>query len=181
MIYKIISMIGRAWNRAIVAPIKKHAFGSCGKDVLIGSGMRIYGAENMFVGNHVGINVNATFLCTRAKVRINDHVMFGPNVTVITGSHRTDIVGRLMDSVRENEKLPENDQDIVFEGDNWIGAGATILKGVTVGRGAIVAAGAVVSVDVPPYSIVGGVPAKLIKMRFDGEELERHINMTNNV
>ena len=71
-------------------------------------------------------------------------------------------------------KLPENDQDVVFEGDNWIGMNTTILKGVTIGRGCIVAAGAVVNKSTPPYTIVGGVPAKVLKMRFTPEQIKIH-------
>ena len=56
--------------------------------------------------------------------------------------------------------------NIEIEDDVWIGYGATIMSGVHIGQGAIVAAGAVVSKDVPPYAIVGGVPAKIIKFRF---------------
>ena len=94
-----------------------------------------------------------------------DDVMFGPGVTVITGDHRTDILDRPMITVTDSEKSPDNDKDVVFEGDNWVGANAIILKGVTVGKGSVVSAGAVVTHDVPPYAIVGGVPAKVIRMR----------------
>jgi acetyltransferase-like isoleucine patch superfamily enzyme len=89
--------------------------------------------------------------------------MFGPNVTLITGDHRIDILGKYMIDVTEAEKLPENDAPIVFEGDNWVGANSTILKGVTIGKGAIVATRAVVTKDVPPYTIVAGNPAKVVK------------------
>lgn len=58
---------------------------------------------------------------------------------------------------------------IIVDDDVWIGYGVTILSGVHIGQGAVVAAGAVVSNDVPPYAIVGGVPAKIIKYRFDSD------------
>ena len=177
MIYKMILYIKKVINKTIVQPLKKRELGSCGKNVVLAPGIQLMGAKNIHIGNYVSINSGALIMCTRAKVIINDHVMFGPNVTILTGSHRTDLIGRLMDSVREDEKIPENDQDIVFEGDNWICARSVIIKGVTIGRGAIVAAGAVVTKDVPPYSLVGGVPAKVIKMRFNEEEMKEHIRL----
>lgn len=63
--------------------------------------------------------------------------------------------------------------NIVVGDDVWIGHGATVLSGVHIGQGAIVAAGAVVDKDVPPYAIVGGVPAKIIKYRFDAALIEK--------
>lgn len=68
---------------------------------------------------------------------------------------------------------------VKIEGDNWIGANATILKGVTVGFGSVVAAGAVVTHDVLPYSIVGGVPAKILSMRFTDVEIQEHEKLLN--
>lgn len=72
------------------------------------------------------------------------------------------------------EKLPENDAPVVIEDDVWTGANVTILKGVTIGRGSIIAADAVVTKSFPPYSIIDGVPAKVLKMRFSEEEIEEH-------
>lgn len=63
---------------------------------------------------------------------------------------------------------------VVIEDDVWCGANVTILKGVTIGHGSIVAAGAVVTKSCEPYSIIGGVPAKLIKMRFTPEQIIEH-------
>ena len=105
--------------------------------------------------------------------------MLGPNVTIITGGHRTDLIGRYMTTVTNEEKRPEDDRDVIFEGDNWIGANATILRGVTVGQGAIIAAGAVVTKDVTPFSVWGGIPARCIKQRFTTDEISKHITLLN--
>lgn len=67
--------------------------------------------------------------------------------------------------------------NIVLEDDVWIGEHATILSGVTIGQGAVIAAGAVVTKNVPPYAIVGGVPAKVIKYRFSQKIIDRLIQI----
>ena len=67
--------------------------------------------------------------------------------------------------------------DTVVEDDVWIGYGATILSGVRIGQGAVIAAGAVVNKDVPPYAIVGGVPAKVIKYRFSPELIDEMLKI----
>jgi acetyltransferase-like isoleucine patch superfamily enzyme len=72
------------------------------------------------------------------------------------------------------EKLPENDQPVVIEDDVWAGAHVIILKGVTIGHGSIIAAGSVVTKSFPPYSIIGGVPARLIKMRFSEDQIREN-------
>jgi acetyltransferase-like isoleucine patch superfamily enzyme len=121
-------------------------------------------------------------LCSMAKCIIRDHVVFGPNVTVITGNHRTDIVGKYISDITEDDKWimvngqRENpyDKDVIFEGDNWIGANVTILKGVRIGFGAIVAAGAVVTKDCEPYCVYGGIPAGCISKRFNEEQIQKH-------
>ncbi|MBE6021954.1 MAG: CatB-related O-acetyltransferase [Cellulosilyticum sp.] len=67
----------------------------------------------------------------------------------------------------------DNKGDIVIGNDVWIGYEAIIMQGVTIGDGAIIGTRAVVTKDVPPYGVVGGVPAKLIKKRFDADTIER--------
>lgn len=153
--------------------IKKRMLGACGENVYIPADAE-GDWENVFCGNDVQIGVRALIMCSRAPVRIGDHVMFGPQVTLVTGNHRTNIPGKYMKSISDEEKEPGDDQPIIIAGDNWIGVNATILKGVTIGEGAIVAAGAIVTKDVPPYSIVGGNPARVIKYRFSEEEIAEH-------
>lgn len=67
----------------------------------------------------------------------------------------------------------EGTEKTIVGNDVWIGSGATILGGVDIGDGSIIAAGAIVTKDVPPYSVVGGVPAKIIKYRFSEEQIAK--------
>ena len=79
--------------------------------------------------------------------------------------------------VSEIRSAWDNKGDIVVGNDVWIGYEAVILSGVTIGDGAIVGARAVVTRDVPPYTIVGGVPAKPIRKRFDDETIEKLLRL----
>ena len=165
MIKKIFSHL---INSLRIKKFRKH-----GKNIRIGGNPNIF-YSNVECGNDIYIGPNAMFLCHLATIRIGDHVIFGPNVTIATGNHRTDYVGKWIDQVGGSDKLPENDQPVTFVGDNWIGANATILKGVTINKGAIIGAGSVVTKDVPAYSIVVGNPARVVKMRFTEEQIKEH-------
>jgi len=145
----------------------------CGKNVnLHPSSSVILGAENMKFGNNVSIPKYATLMSTDAKLIVGNNVLMGRKVTVVTGNHRIDVVGKtIWDS---HDKLPENDKDIVYEDDIWTGANVTVLAGAHISRGCVIAAGAVVNKYIPPYSIVGGVPAKVLKYRFTPEQIIEH-------
>ncbi|WP_278887851.1 acyltransferase [Leyella stercorea] len=150
----------------------------CGKGVYLRPmSSDLKGLWNMSIGDGSSIPKGSTFYCTEAPLTIGKKVIFGPHPTIITGDHRIDVIGKyIMDS---NEKLSENDAPVVIEDDVWCGANVTILKGVTIGRGSVVAAGAVVTKSFPPYSIIGGVPARLLKRRFTDEQIVEHEKMLN--
>ncbi len=179
-IYKAYTLLPCAWNKLVKSPVLRLSFGTCGKNVVIGRGFTVYGPKNLHIDSDVSLGENNLIMCTRAKVIIKSNVMLGPNVTIITGGHRIDVVGRYMKSISNDEKLPENDRDIVLKGDNWIGANVTILKGVTIGEGAVIAAGAVVTKDIPAYAVAMGVPAKVKRMRFDDKTIEIHKEIIKN-
>ncbi len=162
------------WD-AMWRPVYKRAMKHCGKGVYIRPMSSDFkGLHNLSIGDGTSIPKGATFYCTEAPLTIGKKVVFGPRPTIITGDHRIDLVGKHIIDVTVEEKLSENDLPVVIEDGVWCGANVTILKGVTIGRGSVVAAGAVVTESCAPYSIIGGVPAKLIKMRFTPEEIEEH-------
>ena len=111
-------------------------------------------------------------MASESFIQIGNKVMFGPNVTIIGGRHNTAEIGRFMYDVKE--KRPGDDRGVIIENDVWIGTQSIILQGVNLRRGSIVSAGAVVTKDVPPYSIAGGVPAKVIKFRWDVDTILKH-------
>jgi len=114
--------------------------------------------EGIIIGDNVGIAQNC-FIQVRGEICIGNNVIFGPNVSIFSENHiYSDL--NLPISVQGETRKGVKIQDGV-----WIGTRAVILDGVTVGQNSIIAAGAIVNKDVPPYSIVGGVPAKVIKYR----------------
>tara|TARA_Y100000385_G_scaffold271952_1_gene312346 strand:- start:44 stop:550 length:507 start_codon:yes stop_codon:yes gene_type:complete len=128
--------------------------------------------KNISFGDDVYIGPGASLSASNSKIVIGNKVMFGPNVTIMSGDHNVTEIGEYMYDVEY--KLPENDQPVIIEDDVWIGTGAVILKGVTIGKGSIVAAGSLVNRNIEEYTIVAGIPAKFIKYRFDKDRLETH-------
>jgi acetyltransferase-like isoleucine patch superfamily enzyme len=116
-----------------------------------------------------------------ADVRIGAFCSIADNIEIfIGGNHHTDWVttfpfGHIHEDVfpYHGENHPTTKGDVLIGNDVWIGSGATILSGVTINDGAVVAAKSVVVKDVPPYAIVGGNPAKVLKYRFSPDQIER--------
>lgn len=104
------------------------------------------------IGKNVFINHGCSFL-DLGGITIEDDVLIGPNVQLITENH----------PLKPSERKALNLKSILIKKNVWIGAGAIILPGVTVGENSVVAAGAVVAKDVPANVVVGGIPAKILK------------------
>ncbi len=170
-IYNLSYLIRGCLNR-LVSFFYKRLMIRCGTNVRFASLSSLITYRNVSIGNDVYIGPHAMILSTESKVFIGNKVLFGPYVTLIGGDHRITDVGRFIYDV--HDKLPGDDLDIHIDDDVWVGSKATILKGVTIGRGAVVAAGALVIKDVPPYAIVGGVPSRILKFRWDIDATMEH-------
>lgn len=105
--------------------------------------------------------------------KIGNDVLFARNVALVgRDDHTFDQVG-----VPVWESARGDKYKVIIGDDVWLGHGAIVLSGVTIGTGAIVAAGSVVVSDVPPCAIVGGNPARIIRMRFSSSEINAHIDL----
>ncbi len=108
--------------------------------------------KNIRVGKNVFINHACTFM-DRGGITIEDDVLVGPKVNLITINHPMD----------PSERQSTISTPIVIKKNAWIGVGAMIMPGVTIGENSVVSAGAVVTKNVPPNTVVAGIPAKIIK------------------
>lgn len=152
---------------------RKASFGSIGECVILNPPYSFGNTANIFLGNHIGIGSNAFISATNAKFIVEGNCAIAEGLTVHTGNH-AQVLGKFVTDITETNKPDGYDKDVVIERDVWIGCNVTLLSGVTIGRGSIVAAGAVVNKSCPPYSIIGGVPAKVIKFRWSIEEILKH-------
>ncbi len=109
---------------------------------------------DVIIGKHTRIGLHNTII---GPVTIGDHVNLAQGITVSALNHN------FADTTKRIDEQGVTTKPVVIGDDVWIGANAVILPGVTIGKHAVVAAGAVVTHDVPEKSLVGGVPAKIIK------------------
>ncbi|AQR72918.1 acyltransferase [Sphingomonas sp. LM7] len=112
--------------------------------------------DGLELGDNVSINRSCNISCS-GGITIGDDVSIAHGVSILTTEHGFD------DPDVPIKRQPVSRHPVVIESDVWIGAKATVLAGVRIGKGSIVAAGAVVTKDVPANSIVGGIPARVMK------------------
>lgn len=109
---------------------------------------------DVIIGNHTRIGLHNTII---GPVTIGSHVNLAQGITITALNHNFD------DSEKRIDQQGISTKEVVLEDDIWVGANAVILPGVTIGKHAVVAAGSIVTKDVPPHSLVAGVPAKVIR------------------
>ena len=132
----------------------KKMLGSVGERVWISKTFGCDCGKNIFIGDDFTGNFNLTILDIR-EVYIGNHVMIGPKTLMTTVGHPL--------SPKARRGYMAKAAPVRIGNDVWIGGNVTILPGVTIGNNVVVAAGAVVTKDVPDNSLVGGVPARLIR------------------
>ena len=132
-------------------------FDKCGKNINVEKGVDFGNGNGIEIGNNSGLGVNCS---VRGPLFMGDNIMMGPDVIIMTSSHKFDNV-----SVPMNQQGASPKQKVTICDDVWIGTRVIILPGIKIGQGSIIGAGAVVTKDVPDYAIVGGVPATIIKYR----------------
>jgi len=147
----------RGWHyRALLA--------QAGENLRIAEGVVINNPGMVSVGDNCYLGSGVQFYPWNAPITLGDNVLIAAGARLITRKHGFADIDLPM------AEQGYNNAPIVIEDDVWIGFGAVILPGVTIGRGSIVGASAVVTKDVAPCSIVGGVPARLIRKRTPGGE-----------
>lgn len=145
------------WARPIRRAICRPLFRQAGRNINIEAGAFFGTGSQIVIGDNSSLGVDAKIY---GPLTIGRDVMMGPEVVVITTTHHADRLDVPM--IQQGVSAPD---PVTIEDDVWIGQRVLILPGVTIGRGSIIAAGAVVSRSIPPYSLAGGVPAKVIRQR----------------
>jgi acetyltransferase-like isoleucine patch superfamily enzyme len=138
-------------------------------------GNHTYGKNNLIITNYRG---------SEANVVIGKYCSLAPNIEIITGGiHPLNWVSTYPFRISWNKTgkyedgMPYSNGDIIIGNDVWIGTGVTILSGVKIGHGAVIAAGSVIVKDVDPYAVVGGVPGKIIRYRFDEIQINKLLEL----
>ena len=166
---ELIKRVRRLWSLSVREP-DPDSFQALMAEGVVEVGAYTYGEPRVSVWRYHGK--------VGSRVIIGRYCSIARGVTVLTGgNHRSDTVStfpfRIMLDLpgKDDDGFRYSNGDVVIGNDVWIGQDATIMSGVKIGDGAVIATDALVSKSVPPYAIVGGNPAKLIRFRFSDEQI----------
>lgn len=148
-------ILARRWRRFVFSQIVSAA----GSNLIVRKGVTVYDGRDLYVGNNVSIGNDSYF--SGGEIVIGDNVRIARQLIVETYNHGY-----------WGNDYKDGNYPVFIQDNVWIGDRVTICPGVTVGEGSVLAAGAVVTKDVPPYSLAGGAPAKIIRRREDKMRFE---------
>ena len=162
-LYKKVLKITRYWDSSFAIFIRyicvKNVCKACGKNTAIFSGVYILNPEKLAIGDNVSIHP-MSYIDAGGGIFIGNDVSIAHSTTIMSEEHNfSDLNINIKD--QGCKSIPT-----IIEENVWIGAGCRILGGAIIRKGCIIAAGAVVKKEVPQFSVVGGVPAKLLKVRY---------------
>ncbi len=147
---KIFNLIRVFYVSKILGIMKYH------KETYFEPNIYIANGNNLKIGLHCQLNENLFI----QGAQIGNYVMIAPNVTILSKTHNySDISIPMILQGAKSNLIP------IIEDDVWIGRNVIIMPGITIGSGSIIGAGSIVNKNVEPYSVMGGVPAKLIRKR----------------
>jgi putative colanic acid biosynthesis acetyltransferase WcaF len=129
-----------------------------GRNITFYPGIKLSPGNNMILGDHVDL-AWGVLITTSGGVEIGDRTLVGYNTMIFSANH---VIPQNLERIFD---AGHSKQKVTIANDVWIGAGCIILPGVTIGEGAVIAGGSVVTKNVESFTMVGGVPAKLIKTR----------------
>jgi len=161
--FEMVMKITFAFPRYRLADYLKSLFLKClgakiGKRLVLYPGVWIAPGRNLVIGDDVDLALDV-LITTSGGVEIGDRTLIGYRTQIISGNHRIpDNRGRIFGAGHDYGQ-------VIIGADCWIGANCIIMPGVTIGEGVVVAGGSVVTKDIEQFTIVGGVPAKIIKSR----------------
>lgn len=164
-------LLGKLWNNYKEKRLKKR-LGYCGKDNNILQPFYTGMPQNIFLDDYTLIQPLCNFIIAGGKVVIKKWTSLSFGCTVVTG-HHVPTVG-INQRVLERFHINDKEEDVLIDEDCWIGTGATLLSGTHLRRGCVVGAKTLVNKDYPPYSVIVGVPGRVIASKFSIDEIIEH-------